>query len=156
MIAIIRIAGLRIRGTNIDVQWEVFWQEVEATVSVTMVSITAFRSLFGIKALKAREKKYRPWYSYREKLFSRQKKKSIDSSSDGGDELPQIPGATMTGMRTFIRGDRGVRTMMMGSEANETTLSKHDWDAKNIRVTHHMSSESEKASDQLIFPLAHG
>lgn len=59
MIAIIRVSGLRIRKSNIDVQWEVFWQDIEATVAVIMVSITAFRSLMGMKALKAREKRQR-------------------------------------------------------------------------------------------------
>lgn len=57
--AIVRVSGVKIAGTNIDVQWQLYWQEVEATLSVIMISITAFRSLFGMKAMQAREKKPR-------------------------------------------------------------------------------------------------
>lgn len=55
IIAVIRTTGIPIRKNNVDLVWELFWAEAEASIAVIMVSITAFRSLLGIKALKARE-----------------------------------------------------------------------------------------------------
>lgn len=62
MIAIVRISGLRIQKSDIDIQLELFWQDAEDNIAVIMVSITAFRSLVGMKALKAREKRKRSWF----------------------------------------------------------------------------------------------
>ena len=109
VIAIVRISGLQIAGTNIDVQWMIFWQHIEATVAVIMVSLTAFRSIFGIKAQQNEVRKNRAWYSYRERLLRSPRKRSADTESY--DKLPSIPGGTMTGMRSFVQrgySDEGV------------------------------------------------
>lgn len=59
IIAIARISGFRLNKTDIVV-WEPFWLQVEAAVALITVSITAFRSFLGIKALKGtRETKKR-------------------------------------------------------------------------------------------------
>ena len=99
-------------GTTVDVQWNVFWQLVEASVAVTVVSLTAFRSLYNMKTLQQEQKNkksHEPWsYSYRKRLFSRRKVRKVDEFGDTiQDEhysLPSIPGATLTGMRTIIGG----------------------------------------------------
>ena len=60
IIAIVRISGLRIKKTVLNgTVWGLFWHEAEAAVALIMVSITAFRSLLGIKARKALEKRNR-------------------------------------------------------------------------------------------------
>ncbi|MCJ1334605.1 hypothetical protein MMC10_011317 [Thelotrema lepadinum] len=100
-------------GTTVDVQWNVFWAIVEACVAVIVVSLTAFRSLYGIKSQQTEKKKkrYEPWLaSYRRNLIYRKKTHRRDEFGDTipdtqrGHSLPSIPGATLTGMRTMIRG----------------------------------------------------
>lgn len=99
-----------INGTTVDVQWNVFWQIIEASVAVTVVSLTAFRSLYGMRTLQQEEKnkkRYAPWLSsYRRNLLNRRKQRKVDEFGDPiSDEhysLPNIPGATLTGIRTII------------------------------------------------------
>ena len=104
IIALIRISGKSHRKCVEDVAWEIFWLEMEASTAVIMVSITAFRSLLGVKALKAREKRERSWFSHRPKLLARSFKKAPQNESEFA-QLPSIPGATLTGVRTFIHGN---------------------------------------------------
>lgn len=44
ILAIVRTSGLLLSNRGIDVQWEVFFQQVEASVSVITLSITALRT----------------------------------------------------------------------------------------------------------------
>ena len=82
IIAIARISGLILRN-NFDMVWVLFWHKVEVAVAIIMVSITAFRSLLGIKVLKARDKKKkeRSWFSNRPKLLARYFKKQHKTNS---------------------------------------------------------------------------
>ncbi|KAL8724159.1 MAG: hypothetical protein Q9181_006953 [Wetmoreana brouardii] len=99
-------------GSAVDVQWNIFWQITEASVAVTVVSLTAFRSLYGIKTLQQEQrnkKQHGPWLSsYRMNMFNRKKQRRVDEFGDTiADEhysLPSIPGATLTGIRTMIGG----------------------------------------------------
>ena len=139
MIAIVRASGLLRSNRTIDVQWEVFFQHVEASVSVTTVSLTAFRSLLGVRALNSREKKERAWYSHR-RIFLLKKGRKISESKLDGDQLPSIPRATLTGMRTFIRGNRDSKYDL----ADLTTSGHGNVQMEyHIQVTQTMSSESE-------------
>lgn len=103
IIAIVRVSSLRALSKNIDVQWLVFWQELEASVAVIMVSITAFRSLLGINALKQREKKARFRYWYQQRL--------LNNESPGCEELSSnyyfsAPGATLTRIQSPGRAEQ--------------------------------------------------
>lgn len=129
--AIIRIVGIRL-DKPFDLAWDIFWLEVEAAIAVNMVSITAFRSLLGIKALKAREKREQSWFDrYTPKLLAKHLKKSTENESDLAG-LPSIPGATLTGMRTFIHGT-GV--------CEDPDAIIHE--PHKIKVTHQFSTKSE-------------
>ena len=114
-ICLVRMVGETINGntgTTVDVQWNVFWQIIEASVAVTVVSLTAFRSLYRIKTQQQEQKNKKrnePWLSsYRKNMFNRRKQRRVD---EFGDTIPDehyslqgIPGATLTGMRTMIGG----------------------------------------------------
>lgn len=65
IIAIVQVSDF-LKNHNIEPVWAIFWHQVEAAVAIITVSITAFRSLLGIKALKARERKKRErsWFSH--------------------------------------------------------------------------------------------
>lgn len=144
IIAIVRISIMRVDPNRLDWQWLSFWLIMEADAAVISVSITTFRSMLGVRASKAREKQDRSWYSHRLRFRSRKAKNREKESSM--DQLPSIPGATLTGIRTFIRGNRDSR--LMASEvggSDDSTRSKDDWlEAQHyIKVTHKISSESE-------------
>lgn len=98
IIAIVRISGISHKKTAVAIVWELFWLDIEAAIAVIMVSVTAFRSLLGIKAQKVREKRKQS------KPLVRYFKKTPQKESDLV-QLPSIPGATLTGMRTFIHGN---------------------------------------------------
>lgn len=110
-------------GTTVDLQWNVFWHMAEASVAVTVVSLTAFRSLYGIKTLqqeKKNKKRYEPWISSsRKNLFSRRKQRRVDEFGDtivdNNYSLPSIPGATLTGIRTIIGGLTGKSTRALST-----------------------------------------
>ncbi len=145
MIAIVRVSALRIENPHIDGQWVLFWQDMEASVAVIMVSLTAFRSLLGIKALKAREKREQLWFSYRRNLLTRNFKKTSQDKSEV-EQLPSIPGATLAGVHTFICSDGSWKTSMaMGM----THKSNDDWpraeghETQNVKASHQFSTESE-------------
>ncbi|KAL8791318.1 MAG: hypothetical protein Q9195_005937 [Heterodermia aff. obscurata] len=112
VIDLARMRGMAIdrnTGATVDPQWTVFWQLVEASVAVTVVSLTAFRSLYNMKTQQEQKNKKRHelWLSsYRKRLISRKKMRRVDEFGDTVQDehysLPNIPGATLTGMRTFI------------------------------------------------------
>lgn len=103
IVAIIRIGGLHYHGA-FDNTWIFLWQQVESCVAVAMVSLTAFRSVFVANASRRLGKKeVSPWLPYTPKVFRSHRKHASDEQAL--DELT-IPSATMTGMRTFIGGDR--------------------------------------------------
>lgn len=98
------IACIRIIGFNLlshEYSWHLFWLQVEGSVAVIMVSLTAFRSFFASQGSAARGRKARPWYSSTVAKLRRHKASLGDHDLEN---LPPIPSATMSGLRTFIRG----------------------------------------------------
>lgn len=145
IVALVRISGLRTHKVFMDIQWLVFWNEVEASVATIMVSVTAFRQLLGIKALKAREKKNRSWYSYRRRLLYGKCKQNSDNGWDAG-QLPSIPGARLTGLRTLIHGGQDLKSMtLMTGEDHSTNVGHNELGGENqkIQITQEISIESE-------------
>lgn len=119
--ASIRVSGLGFRRT-FDVVWLFLWQQVEACIAVTMISLTAFRSAFAasesMRARKERAKK--PWYLSTIAAIRRSKtQRGSDEETIQG--LPSIPSATLTGVRTFIQGGCHVQT------SHDITEELHEW-----------------------------
>lgn len=105
-IAMVRAISARVYGPDEQV-WDSLWLAIEACVSVIMVSMTAFRTLFVMP----RRSQRRRHPSIRSLWWKRK---------NGGNNtvqwLPEVErGATMTGMRTMIR-ENGVT--MLGSFGN--------------------------------------
>ena len=127
IVAIVRISRLPLSHESIDVQWAIFFQQVEVSISVMTVSLTAVRSLLGVKAMNSREKKERLWYSYRRIALLKKGHKPSESEVDG-DPHPSIPSATLTGMRTFIVGNRDSkndRADLMASRDGKMQVEHH-------------------------------
>lgn len=111
---IVTIVGIfGIIAQPLDVLWIVYWKYIESAVAIVMASVTAFRSLFIIRS-GGREhhpnvKSYR-LLTLLKKILSKRNKEGMQELSN--EELPtrrdfllpRIPGALMTGIRTFIRG----------------------------------------------------
>ena len=99
--ALIRASGLGFRGT-FDEVWLFFWHQIEACVAVCMISLTAFRSSFISSESQRAQKQavQRPWYS--SAILRKRAKRHSDKEFSHG--LPEIPSATLTGMRTVIEG----------------------------------------------------
>lgn len=105
---------------KLDVLWEVYFQIVAAEVGLILVSMTAFRALFVSRAARnqhSRQKSPSVWvksrYFLRNLIDPRRRISKYSNDMTGsqkadnmnvgfGGELPTIPGATMTGMNTFI------------------------------------------------------
>ncbi|KAI0479831.1 hypothetical protein F4859DRAFT_529965 [Xylaria cf. heliscus] len=122
----------KIRGVvGIDIIWEFFWQYMETAVAVIMGSLTVVRSLlvYQIKGGHAQSPAgARPLgNSYYRLRFPYRRKKNIELESQ---ELPSVPSATMTGLRTFIRRnnrDVGLETQATGTVmSDEYTLTGDD------------------------------
>lgn len=150
VVAFVRMSGLRIRGTNIDIQWQMFWSDVETNIAVIMVSITAVRSLLGLKAMKARKKKEHAWYAHCRKLLFRQEQNDLDEN-----QLPYIPRATLTGIRAFIRGNRNSDLMIskshqLSSRDDMTETEQHIIVSQRISESENVRSPPEASLNHAI------
>ena len=99
IIAIIRMSGMKFSDGADDFIWLFFWSQQEASIAVTMVSASAFRSLFVAKVLHRDPPSHPQISSFWRMKLARRPARDLHHR----DELPQIPRATLTGMRTMIR-----------------------------------------------------
>ena len=111
---IIRIAGMTVNGKLVDIVWLFFWWQQEASIAVIMVSVTAFRFFFVANALSHEPQRPKLSSFWRKRL---EKKRA--SHGQNSDELPQIPHATLTGMRTMIH-----KTQEPGTTQARSSLEK--------------------------------
>lgn len=103
--AIIRISGIKLANGAIDIVWEAFWVQQECSIAVIMMSVSAFRSFFVPHASRNNSPDpAKPSSFWRKKLLLLKPSLSAKDNLDGDNELPQIPRATLTGMRSAIRG----------------------------------------------------
>ena len=87
VLAIVKASGLRTSANSFDLVWELFWQQVEASVAVSMVSFTAFRSIFVSNKPNAGRKKPRllnsphsPFHMLRKRVSAKdQQEKPVSS-----------------------------------------------------------------------------
>ena len=101
IIAIVRVSGMKYRG-RYDNTWSFMWQQVEACVAVTTLSLTAFRSVFVAAKPSLNNKRASPWVPSTGRLLGRYKK-SGTANEQCLDDLT-IPSATLTGLsRVFTR-----------------------------------------------------
>lgn len=105
IMACIQVLGIQTRG-RLDVTWYVFWLQLQSSTAVSVFSFTAFRSLFIAENSKSRADKKKMWHPPPIRLLRR----TIHDTWYGGNHilLQSFPSATLTGMRTFIRGGNSV------------------------------------------------
>ena len=108
IIAIIRVSGIYYHG-KFDNAWLFLWQQVEACTAVTMLSLTAFRSVFVATKLGFNNNKASPWVPSTGQLFGRYKK-SKASDQQRLEDLT-IPSATLTGLSRVMNGTEAAHSM---------------------------------------------
>ena len=104
MATITRMAGVRLSGGAVDIIWLIFWEQQECSIAVLMFSVSAFRPLFVSNSSQKQPPHQPKTSSYWRKRVLRKHLASDEESTGNG--LPEIPSATMTGMRTMIDGAR--------------------------------------------------
>ena len=145
-IAIVKVCGLVSKSSlgvqTLDIAWVCFWQLIAASIAVCLVSLTAFRQIFVSYGPKQARSPSKPWYSSTiEKLKSRK----LTAKDEGFGQLPSIPSATLSGMRTLIQGGQLARTaddfdgeeMLAGWSPNDY---KGNW-LGQVLVTNHIRTE---------------
>lgn len=144
--AIVQISTIRTSTNAVDITWATFWQLVEATVAVVMVSLTALRSFFVARSSRVRQSPNHSsgnWSARQAKRWLKIfKKPTREYATKGSDEtenmqrwsqrpqLPEIPRATLTGIRSLIRGERHLvsRTSnIMGSVYENDEMAEDPW-----------------------------
>jgi len=157
LIAIIRISGFVYRHA-FDEGWVYLWQQIESCVSVSTISLTAFRIMFVAGTSRgAQSPRHQQWSvasAWRRGmgLLGAKKGSGFMTSTEGTGDLDDvaIPGARMTGMRSFIGGDDGPRTM--GGEDTTTTMFSildadgdvEEWPLRPLPVRGNGSEGSER------------
>ncbi|KAL8789062.1 MAG: hypothetical protein Q9213_001325 [Squamulea squamosa] len=131
VIALVRVLCLK-QGDIYDGIWTNFWELLEAHVAILASSFTAFRSAFAKNRSSARQKENRRVYWFKQKLL-----KSYPPEHRPLDDLPSIPRATLTGLRTHIwdgnrandlrARDRVSVWSMQGNGATPIVNVKADW-----------------------------
>lgn len=153
--AIIRISAIRIGDQETDVVWECFWQMVENCLAVAMVSLSAFRSVFVGHNVQAQQVRNKSWYVLKEnKRNAHDRKNWMDIESEEAKTLPEIPRATMTGVRTFIRGptrpEESTMSTTAPAESHDQSTSHLGGSLNKIRVDHSISQETDEVRDMLL------
>ncbi|KAL8901078.1 MAG: hypothetical protein Q9192_000741 [Flavoplaca navasiana] len=147
VIAIIRISQVHSPTYNI---WATFWQQLEGCVAILMVSLTAFRTLFISSPTHSQEKRgqknsdgYRKrlWYKYKSFTSERDEKRGEIERAKIVPVDVTVPNATLTGMRTYIRGSPR-QSAFAAPEWNGERDPRHD----TIHVTHDMEWDTDSVS----------
>ena len=148
IIALVRISSTKTRNT-IDTTWMIFFQFFEPNVAILAACFSAFRSLFVFNDSKRHARNNRATYSIRERLF-----RMSPADHQQLHDLPPVPRATLTGMRTVIwQKDRSKDGILCNQDMTSdqaiqegvsvvTSLQRLDNDGSNIVVAKGRSVES--------------
>lgn len=146
VVAIIRIAGLRVESASgqsrFDHVWLPLWLQIEASIAICLVSLTAFRQLFVSYGRKRNREPAKSRDSSKSGKLGCQRRKPKEG---GFGQLPTIPSATLSGMRTLIQG--GQRTDTAGASDEEDMLDGWRLDehkgnfSKQIHVSNEFTTE---------------
>jgi hypothetical protein len=140
VISIVRVCGLVVMTPTgvpaFDTSWQTLWQQTASSIAVCLVSLTAFRQLFISHGPKRQRSPSKFWYSSTIEKLKVHKRKAED---EGFGQLPTIPSATLSGVRTLIQG--GQRTRSAGDFDEEEMLAGWgDWPCQ-VLVTNHIRTE---------------
>jgi hypothetical protein len=143
--AIVRGCGMLVKSSlgeaTIDNTWHSLWQQIEASIAVCLVSLTAFRQLFISHGPKRERSPSNSWYSSKMRKLKGHKRNFQD---EGFGQLPSIPSATLSGMRTLIQGGQWTHSLGEFDEEMLTGWRPNDYKGNlsgQVRVTNQISAE---------------
>ena len=146
VLGLFRMSVLPRLGAVQDVPYEIFFMQLEASIAVLMASLSAFRSLFATDGSRAARRKPNIGWTAGSNFWKRKKRSPHSDSDLETNGLPFIPSATMTGLRSFLRGNS--KPTILRSESDEIsddhllTLTKPE--------TLHVRNSSEEVRIRLI------
>ncbi|KAM7214741.1 hypothetical protein V8F06_009906 [Rhypophila decipiens] len=155
-------------GVGVDIPWEFFWLTMEASVAVLMGSLTVFRTLLTRESIKHAEarrrakaagprsqnrvprtlKSFGMWRLVNDKGGSRLMPGDLESQAQDGGALPGIPGGTMTGIRSFVWGNKSKPAK--DSQASAQTGTTSTLDDENYLVSKTSDSNKSEKSTQAV------
>ena len=140
IVSCLTVSGLRYHGI-VDVPWSVLGLQLQTSGAVLVFSFISFRSLFTTENPKFKARDIKKWYS--SPILSLRKTGNDALFSGDQRHLPRIPAATLTSLRTFIRGGRRISTIdtEIGLESHRSIPMQ---DLGQIMVTHRLSSEVQE------------
>lgn len=156
LVAITRWAGSEFHG-KFDPTWLIFWEYCEACIALIMASMTALRTIFVQGDSKAPNKKIKTLLPLIREGVPRKPggcKKSQWEEMEG-EQLPEIPSTTFTGIRTVIHqnshsaGTSAVATSEKKHRSKESSHLPEPPNANHIYVTHRMEIHSDRVSLEL-------
>lgn len=135
VLTIIRIAGIDLHN-HFDTIWVTFWQFLAAEIGLILAAMTAFRSLYvsRTKERRLRSPEDGSLWSSRNFLYRRFGTWGLRSTGHTSSEADaidvNIPGGTITGVRTFIKGpgktkDRNSLIMLSEDDDDVWPLSEN-------------------------------
>ena len=130
MVAIIKVAGLSIPGKGFDLVWDIFWQQVKASVAVTTVSFTAFRSILNARKSRAVQEKGRSAYPSFLRFFRRNSSERVGNSPGPS---PHSPGPSPRGERSTGEVTEEVQI--------KSQQSQHWW---NVGIVSNINASTEE------------
>lgn len=112
MIVVTRIRESGLRTNNVvDVVWGTYWQFISVEIGLIMTAMTALHSLFVTR--RSRETSGSTWYTKakaicihmlpRRSRFTGPDPQAVSGVKDGLNNPPTVPGATLTGIHTYIK-----------------------------------------------------
>lgn len=124
VIALVRATSLK-QGDVSDTTWALFFQYFEPNIAILAACLSAFRSIFVTGGSKRNARKDWPSNSPSRRIF-RKAPRPLDN-------LPRVPGATLTGIRTFIGGKTACNTQSTPTlrDSDLTTLATHESEPDN-------------------------
>jgi hypothetical protein len=141
------MAGIRLAEyhagsrTAIDLVWALFWQFMEGAVAALMASLTVYRAIFVDARRRASERRYQEYkQQHRQRSLlrwsPRKKRHSDETVSTTTNGMPYIPGATMTGMQSFVNhNNRTINSHTVSTISHitsQTSATSKKSDAYNI------------------------
>ncbi|KAI4193928.1 MAG: hypothetical protein LQ346_003789 [Caloplaca aetnensis] len=106
VVAIIRISAFRLTNGEVDMVWLAFWQQQESSIAITVVSISAFRSLFVAASVNGPIR--RPFRQSVNEWRRKVERRRIGPTTNDQEmpvfgTLPRVPSPTLTGMSSLLR-----------------------------------------------------
>lgn len=124
-------------------------QIIENCMAISMVCLSAFRSVFVGTNAQSKEPQKKQWYVHEKNLRNPHNRKNwMDIESEETETMPEFPRATMTGMRTFIRGKTGSEESIMRSgtlnESSDQSTLRNEESLTKIRVDYSITHETDE------------